>query len=130
MKSDKYFPVNVKSFKLFINEDIEEILPKPANQYADMNELFKDLDLGLYTLLFTPNEPFNDPAKDFDRVKPFELTDKSTFSVQDEYIEFNNLKTYINNDYYKELAIVIRDGNCAKIVSLSDYDSISGVLEP
>lgn len=130
MKSDKYFPVKVKSFKLFINEDIEEILPKPINQYTDTNELFKDLDLGLYTLLFTPNEPFSDPVNEFDRLKPFELTDKSTFSVQDEYIEFNNLKTYINNDYYKELAIVIRDGNCAKIVSLSDYDSISGVLEP
>lgn len=130
MKSDKYFPVNVKSFKLFINEDIEEILPKPANQYADMNELFKNLDLGLYTLLFTPNEPFNDPAKDFDRVKPFELTDKSTFSVQDEYIEFKNLKTYINNDYYKELVISIRDGNCTTIVSLPDYDFIVGVLEP
>lgn len=130
MKSDKYFPVNVKSFKLFINEDIEDILTKPANQYAYMNELFKDLDLGLYTLLFTPNEPFNDPAKDFDRVKPFELTDKSTFSVQDEYIEFKNLKTYINNDYYKELVISIRGGNCTTIVSLSDYDFIVGVLEP
>lgn len=130
MKSDKYFTAKIKSFKLFIDEYIEEILPKPANQYTDMNELFKDLDLGLYTLLFTPNEPFCDPVNEFDRLKPFELTDKSTFSVQDEYIEFNNLKTYINNDYYKELAIVIRDGNCAKIVSLSDYDSISGVLEP
>lgn len=130
MKSDKYFPVNLKIFRLFINGDIEEILPKPINQYTDTNELFKDLDLGLYTLLFTPNEPFCDPVNEFDRLKPFELTDKSTFSVQDEYIEFNNLKTYINNDYYKELAIVIRDGNCAKIVSLSDYDSISGVLEP
>lgn len=130
MKSDKYFPVNLKIFRLFINEDIEEILPKPINQYTDTNELFKDLDLGLYTLLFTPNEPFCDPVNEFDMLKPFELTDKSTFSVQDEYIEFNNLKTYINNDYYKELAIVIRDGNCAKIVSLSDYDSISGVLEP
>ena len=130
MKSDKYFPVNLKIFRLFINEDIEEILPKPINQYTDTNELFKDLDLGLYTLLFTPNEPFCDPVNEFDRFKPFELTDESTFSVQDEYIEFNNLKTYINNDYYKELAIVIRDGNCAKIVSLSDYDSISGVLEP
>lgn len=130
MKSDKYFPVNLKIFRLFINEDIEEILPKPINQYTDTNELFKDLDLGLYTLLFTPNELFSDPVYEFDRLKPFELTDKSTFSVQDEYIEFNNLKTYINNDYYKELAIVIRDGNCAKIVSLSDYDSISGILEP
>lgn len=130
MKSDKYFPVNLKIFRLFINEDIEEILPKPINQYTDMNELFKDLDLGLYTLLFTPNEPFSDPVNEFDRLKPFELTDKSTFSVQDEYIEFNNLKTYINNDYYKELAIVIRDGNCAKIVSLSDYDYVLGVLEP
>ncbi len=128
MKSDKYFPVNVKSFKLFMNEDIEEVLPKPANQYTDMNELFKDLDLDSYTLLYIPNEPFNDPAKDFDSAEPFELTDKSTFSVQDEYIEFKNLKTYINNDYYKELIIAIRYGNYATIVSLPDYDFITGVL--
>lgn len=50
MKSDKCFPVNVKIFKLFINEDIEEILPKPANQYTDMHELFKDLGLNFFTL--------------------------------------------------------------------------------
>ena len=52
MKSDKYFTAKIKSFKLFIDEYIEEILPKPANQYTDMNELFKDLDLDFYTLFF------------------------------------------------------------------------------
>lgn len=128
MKSDKYFTAKIKSFKLFIDEYIEEILPKPANQYTDMNELFKDLDLDFYTLFFVSNKPFDDPAKDFDRVGPFELTDKSTFSVHDEYIEFKNLKTYINNDYYKKLVITMRDGNCVTIVSLPDYDSIAGVL--
>lgn len=128
MKSDKYFTVKIKSFKLFIDEYIEEILPKPANQYTDMNELFKDLDLDFYTLFFVSNKPFDDPAKDFDRVGPFELTDKSTFSVHDEYIEFKNLKTYINNDYYKKLVITMRDGNCVTIVSLPDYDFIVGVL--
>ena len=128
MKSDKYFTAKIKSFKLFIDEYIEEILPKPANQYTDMNELFKDLDLDFYTLFFVSNKPFDDPAKDFDRVGPFELTDKSTFSVNDEYIEFKNLKTYINNDYYKKLVITMRDGNCVTIVSLSDYDFIAGVL--
>lgn len=128
MKSDKYFTAKIKSFKLFIDEYIEEILPKPANQYTDMNELFKDLDLDFYTLFFVSNKPFDDPAKDFDRVGPFELTDKSTFSVHDEYIEFKNLKTYINNDYYKKLAITMRDGNCVTIVSLPDYDFIAGVL--
>lgn len=130
MKSDKYFTAKIKSFKLFIDEYIEEILPKPANQYTDMNELFKDLDLDFYTLFFVSNKPFDDPAKDFDRVGPFELTDKSTFSVNDEYIEFKNLKTYINNDYYKKLVITMRDGNCVTIVSLPDYDSITGVLSP
>lgn len=128
MKSDKYFTAKIKSFKLFIDEYIEEILPKPANQYTDMNELFKDLDLDFYTLFFVSNKPFDDPAKDFDRVGPFELTDKSTFSVHDEYIEFKNLKTYINNDYYKKLVITMRDGNCVTIVSLPDYDFIAGVL--
>lgn len=128
MKSDKYFTAKKKSFKLFIDEYIEEILPKPANQYTDMNELFKDLDLDFYTLFFVSNKPFDDPAKDFDRVGPFELTDKSTFSVHDEYIEFKNLKTYINNDYYKKLVITMRDGNCVTIVSLPDYDFIAGVL--
>ena len=128
MKSDKYFTVKIKSFKLFIDEYIEEILPKPANQYTDMNELFKDLDLDFYTLFFVSNKPFDDPAKDFDRVGPFELTDKSTFSVHAEYIEFKNLKTYINNDYYKKLVITMRDGNCVTIVSLPDYDFIVGVL--
>lgn len=113
---------------MFIDEYIEEILPKPANQYTDMNELFKDLDLDFYTLFFVSNKPFDDPAKDFDRVGPFELTDKSTFSVYDEYIEFKNLKTYINNDYYKKLVITMRDGNCVTIVSLPDYDFIAGVL--
>lgn len=128
MKSDKYFTAKIKSFKLFIDEYIEEILPKPANQYTDINELFKDLDLDFYTLFFVSNKPFDDPAKDFDRVGPFELTDKSTFSVHDEYIEFKNLKTYINNDYYKKLVITMRDGNCVTIVSLPDYDFIAGVL--
>lgn len=128
MKSDKYFTAKIKSFKLFIDEYIEEILPKPANQYTDMNELFKDLDLDFYTLFFVSNKPFDDPAKDFDRVGPFELTDKSTFSVHNEYIEFKNLKTYINNDYYKKLVITMRDGNCVTIVSLPDYDFIAGVL--
>lgn len=128
MKSDKYFTAKIKSFKLFIDEYIEEILPKPANQYTDMNELFKDLDLDFYTLFFVSNKPFDDPAKDFDRVGSFELTDKSTFSVHDEYIEFKNLKTYINNDYYKKLVITMRDGNCVTIVSLPDYDFIAGVL--
>ena len=128
MKSDKYFTAKIKSFKLFIDEYIEEILPKPANQYTYMNELFKDLDLDFYTLFFVSNKPFDDPAKDFDRVGPFELTDKSTFSVHDEYIEFKNLKTYINNDYYKKLVITMRDGNCVTIVSLPDYDFIAGVL--
>lgn len=128
MKSDKYFTAKIKSFKLFIDEYIEEILPKPTNQYTDMNELFKDLDLDFYTLFFVSNKPFDDPAKDFDRVGPFELTDKSTFSVHDEYIEFKNLKTYINNDYYKKLVITMRDGNCVTIVSLPDYDFIAGVL--
>lgn len=128
MKSDKYFTAKIKSFKLFIDEYIEEILPKPANQYTDMNELFKDLDLDFYALFFVSNKPFDDPAKDFDRVGPFELTDKSTFSVHDEYIEFKNLKTYINNDYYKKLVITMRDGNCVTIVSLPDYDFIAGVL--
>lgn len=52
MKSDKYFTAKIKSFKLFIDEYIEEILPKPANQYTDMNELFKDLDLDFYKLFF------------------------------------------------------------------------------
>lgn len=90
----------------------------------------KTLDLDFSALFFEPNEPFNDPAKDFDMVEPFELTSRSTFFVQDEYIEFKNLKTYINNDCYKELVITMRDGNCVTIVSLPDYDSITGVLSP